>query len=136
MTEFITRNYGNNAFEIIIKTDSKENYKAAEAFARRLIDHAKPVTDNNVGCNWIPVTERLPEEHDSIFKSLYGTKNWLPGMFLKTSGMVLASIEKEDGTRMVKGMYTKDGVWYMDNLPWAKKVTHWMPLPEPPMEGE
>lgn len=42
MTEFITRNYGNENFEIIIKTDSKEHYKATEDFARRLIDHAKP----------------------------------------------------------------------------------------------
>lgn len=42
MTEFITRNYGNENFEIIIKTDSKEHYKATENFARWLIDHAKP----------------------------------------------------------------------------------------------
>ena len=42
MTEFITRNYGNKEFEIIIKTDSKEHYKAAEDFARKLIDHEKP----------------------------------------------------------------------------------------------
>ena len=45
MTEFITRNYGNKDFEIIIKTDSKEHYKETEDFARRLIDHAKPMTD-------------------------------------------------------------------------------------------
>ena len=44
MTEFISRKYGTNGFEIIIKTDSEEHYKATEAFARRLIDHAKPVT--------------------------------------------------------------------------------------------
>lgn len=44
-TEFITRNYGNKEFEIIIKTDSKEHYKATEEFARRLIDHAKPQTN-------------------------------------------------------------------------------------------
>ena len=42
MTEFITRNYGNKEFEVIIKTDSKEQYKAAEDFARKLIDHEKP----------------------------------------------------------------------------------------------
>ena len=42
MTEFITRNYGNENFEIIIKTDSKEHYKATENFARGLIDHTKP----------------------------------------------------------------------------------------------
>lgn len=45
MTEFITRNYGNKECEIIIKTDSKEHYKATEDFARRLIDHAKPKTN-------------------------------------------------------------------------------------------
>ena len=45
MTEFISRNYGNNAFEVIIKTDSKEHYKATEDFARRLIDHKKPMTN-------------------------------------------------------------------------------------------
>ena len=44
MTEFVSRKYGTNSFEIIIKTDSEEHYKATEAFARRLIDHAKPVT--------------------------------------------------------------------------------------------
>ena len=27
MTEFITRNYGNKEFEVIIKTDSEEHYK-------------------------------------------------------------------------------------------------------------
>lgn len=43
MTEFITRNYGNKEFEVIIKTDSKEHYKVAEDFARKLIDHEKPV---------------------------------------------------------------------------------------------
>ena len=59
MTEFISRNYGNDAFEVIIKTDSEEHYKAAENFARQLIDHAKPVTDNNVGGNMIPYSERV-----------------------------------------------------------------------------
>ena len=44
MTEFITRSYGNKEFEVIIKTDSKEHYKATEDFARRLIDHNKPLT--------------------------------------------------------------------------------------------
>ena len=44
MTEFISRKYGNDGYEIIIKTDSHEHYKAAEDFARRLIDHAKPMT--------------------------------------------------------------------------------------------
>ena len=43
MTEFISRNYGNEGYEIIIKTDSHEHYRATEDFARRLIDHSKPM---------------------------------------------------------------------------------------------
>lgn len=42
MTGFITRSYGNKEFEVIIKTDNKEHYKAAEDFARKLVDHEKP----------------------------------------------------------------------------------------------
>ena len=45
MTEFITRSYGQKKFEVIIKTDSEEHYKDAEDFARRLIGHAKPLTN-------------------------------------------------------------------------------------------
>ena len=45
MTEFITRNYGQKEFEVIIKTDNKDHYKATEDFARKLIDHAKPQTN-------------------------------------------------------------------------------------------
>ena len=45
MTEFISRNYGNEGYEIIIKTDSHEHYRATEEFARRLIDHAKHATN-------------------------------------------------------------------------------------------
>lgn len=47
MTEFISRNYGNEGYEIIIKTDSHEHYRATEEFARRLIDHAKPATNSD-----------------------------------------------------------------------------------------
>ena len=45
MTEFITRNYGNKEFEVIIKTDSEEHYKETQDFARKLINHAKPQTN-------------------------------------------------------------------------------------------
>lgn len=41
MTELITRNHGNKEFEVIIKTDDKEHYKAVEDFARKLIDREK-----------------------------------------------------------------------------------------------
>ena len=84
---------------------------------------------------WIPVTERLPEERDSIFTSFYGTAKWQDGMFLKCSDTVLASVEYEDGKRRVKAIITKDGKWDLSKMYRASKVTHWMPLPEPP-KGE
>ena len=45
MTDFISRKYGKEGYEIIIKTDSHEHYRATEDFARRLIDHSKPATN-------------------------------------------------------------------------------------------
>ena len=48
MTEFISRNYGNEGYEIIIKTDSYEHYRAAEDFARRLSGHSKPETNADI----------------------------------------------------------------------------------------
>ena len=45
MTEFITRDYGQKEFEVIIKTDNKDHYEQAEAFARKLIDHEKQQTE-------------------------------------------------------------------------------------------
>lgn len=83
---------------------------------------------------WIPVTERLPEEHDSIFAKLYGTERFLPGMFKTISENVLAVFVLEDGRKRVKETHTNEGKWNMSGVYGAKEVTHWMPLPEPPKE--
>lgn len=120
--------------KLIVLMDEYDYPSSVGGMADHLI--ANGVTfakDTNVH-SWIPVTERLPKERDSIFKKLYGTKQWLPGMFCTVSDNVLASIEREDGTRCVRYMHTQGGEWNLDSMPWAKKVTHWMPLPEPPKE--
>lgn len=83
---------------------------------------------------WIPVTERLPEEHDSIFTKLYGTERWMPGMVKTISDNVIAAFVLTDGRRKVKETHTSDGKWYMREVLGAKEVTHWMPLPKPPKE--
>lgn len=49
-----------------------ENVDPLEAVADFLLDNG--VTFQK----WIPVSERMPKEHDSIFKKLYGTKNGFP----------------------------------------------------------
>ena len=117
MTEFISRKYGNEGYEIIIKTDSHEHYKASEEFARRLIDHAKPVTDNNDGCKWISVTERLPDAHGTFIVALY-----------------MHSRKRKYSDSATFDSVTKK---WRTHLFWGKgmKITHWMPLPEPPKGG-
>lgn len=44
-TEFISRKYGTQGYEVIIKTDNEKHYETAVDFARVLIDHAKPMTN-------------------------------------------------------------------------------------------
>jgi len=68
---------------------------------------------------WIPVEERLPEESD--------------GMVLFTNGKAVTSGYRNHMFRMSgeEGIYApaiRKGGGYM-------RVTHWMPLPEPPKEG-
>ena len=112
MTEFITRNYGNKEFEIIIKTDSPEHYRATEDFARRLIDHAKPVTEKR----WIPVEERLPDRF----------------------GVFVVAISEPGRMRVGKDCADFDpfAKTWLPSMCWDRgyKVSHWMPLPEPPKE--
>ena len=67
-------------------------------------------TDNNVGGKWIPVTERLPEQYESVVAwTMYGE---------------MGEVE-HDGSHFL---------WAYDND--FAAVTHWMPFPEPPKEGE
>jgi len=114
MTEFISRSYGNKEFEVIIKTDSADHFKATEQFARELIDHGKP-------SNWIPVTERLPE--------------FIPDNARKYLTLCTGAIDGKPYCELLwfgrRGWYRYDSEW---GDVWYKNVTHWMPLPEPPTE--
>ena len=80
---------------------------------------------------WIPVEERLPEEHDSIFAKLKGTDQWHKGMFEKVSDDVNVTIEYSNGERKTITMHTKDGQWSVRNTFISFKVISWKPLPEP-----
>lgn len=71
-------------------------------------------TENHVGGKWIPVTERLPVD-------------WCP---------VLVMV-REVGEPLL-GSY-RENVWFHER--WNTTfidgaVTHWMPIPEPPKEGD
>ena len=58
---------------------------------------------------WIPVTERLPE----------------------TDGLYLVSVKNDHKRRYSKTAWYEKQSWFA-----RQDVTHWMPLPEPPKEGE
>lgn len=57
-----------DTYDIVIHCKTEEEQK-------EVIEH--------LSTNWIPVSERLPEEHDSIFAKFKGTDNWKRGMFEK-----------------------------------------------------
>lgn len=67
---------------------------------------------------WIPVTERLPESGKFVLL-FYAKTNRNPTQFAKNTMAV---------GRYEYGMFLVEGC--------AAQVTHWMPLPEPPKEGE
>lgn len=80
---------------------------------------------------WISVSERLPEEHDSIFAKFKGTNNWKRGMFEKTSKYVIATVVFDDGTVLVEQAHTTDGIWRTDKKVLGGTVVAWMDYPEP-----
>lgn len=93
-----------------------------------LISHIEPQ-------KWIPCSERMPEEHDSIFSRFYGTEKWRDAMFRKTSKIVIITVEHLDGTRQTAPCHTMDGEWNQ-SMKGMGKVLAWMPLPEPYKEEE
>ena len=79
----------------------------------------KSVTDNNVGGKWIPVTERLPKLETYIYSVdvLF---------YVPYDSIYVGYVNLETGTWKCR---------HSRELFAAGKVTHWMPLPEPP-KGE
>ena len=80
---------------------------------------------------WIACSERLPEEHDSMFAKLKGTDKWSDAMFEKISDDVNTTVEFEDGTRKTMTLHTNDGKWNTQNRIVKFNVVAWQPLPKP-----
>lgn len=76
--------------------------------------------DNNVGRTWIPVTDRFPEEDVSVL------------VLCKNHAMFVGFYR----------VYSQEGRWHTKTALNSSKllnkgrVTHWMPLPEPPKEDD
>ena len=107
------------------------DYAAAfETAIEALEKQAAKQATSNYTSEWIPVSERLPEEHDTIFAKFKGTDKWIDSMFAKKSDKVNVTVEFDDGSRMTQTLYTIDGEWKREtNI--KHKVIAWRPLPEP-----
>ena len=65
---------------------------------------------------WIPVTERLPETFKHVLVNI-------PGMTPHPT--------------VQEAVLEKNGMWYSNGFRYsAEEITHWMPLPAAPKEGE
>ena len=92
----------------------------AEQFADYLIANGVTfATDTNAGSKWISVEDRLPEPCVSVLTLRRRLEDGA------CSQRVDSTIPIYDGTF----------AWFSDTHSWKTKVTHWMPLPEPPKEG-
>lgn len=96
------------------------------------------LVDKAESFEWIPVSERLPEEYDSVFAELYGTDKWDDTLWRTRSKRVLVTIEHESGIRSVTESYITDGKWTLGKRATLSKykVVAWMPLPNPYKENE
>lgn len=83
---------------------------------------------------WISVTERMPDEHESLFARYKGTDKWFNGMFMTISDLVIICAEYENGERIVKTANTTEGIWKVKDSFYPCRVTHWIPLPNPKKE--
>nr|DAE90479.1 MAG TPA: Protein of unknown function (DUF551) [Caudoviricetes sp.] len=106
-----------DSYDVVIHCETEEEQK-------KVIERLKAK-------NWIPVSERLPEEYDSIFAKFKGTDNWKRGMFEKTSKYVIATVIFDDGAVLVEQAHTTDGIWRTDNEVLGGTVVAWMEYPEP-----
>lgn len=86
---------------------------------------------------WIPCSERLPEEHDSMFIKFKGTKKWSTAMFERKSDEVIVTVADDAGRTVTTSAHTTDGKWRCDLVRiHGYRIVAWMPLPEPYRESE
>ena len=132
MSEYIEREAAYKDFEKCNSENPKWTPSRVKALiARQKAADVAPVRHGR----WIPVTERLPDEHESLFARYKGTDKWRNAMFTTISDRVIVCAEYENGKRIVKTANTVDGVWKVKDIFCPCRVTHWMQMPLPP-KGE
>lgn len=116
--------------------EREDGYKPTMEEMSKSMDLLKDLANKADPLEWIPVSEKLPEEHDSIFAKLYGTDKWDSNLWRTTSNRVLVTVEYNDGTRIVEESHTRDGVWADEKKCINCKVVAWSPFPNPYKEQD
>ncbi len=127
-----------NELDKLIETiarDTRIGRNSCEAIVEdinRLAEEYEAVA-KNATTTWILVSERLPEEHDSMFAKFKGTDKWKSAMFEKISDVVNVTVADENGKAVTTHAHTIDGKWCCDLLGLNKscRITAWCPYPAP-----
>lgn len=108
-----------------IMTNKEVGRKQSEGMARAMNiirSHMEEGEDTNVGSNWIPCSERLPNEIE--FQEAY-CRNQYAAEFLVTI----------KGATRPTTLYFKNNSWFDEERNYYK-VAAWQPLPEPYKGGK
>ena len=123
-------------FHLMCGAERKDGYEPTMEEISNSIDLLIDLANKADSFEWIPVSERLPDEHDSVFAKSYGTDKWNNMFWRTTSNRVIATIKYNDGTAIVKEAFTHDGEWTVEKKNINCKVIAWMPFPNPYKENE
>lgn len=118
------------------EADGYQEPRTAGDFCWESKNILQELVDKAESFEWIPVSEKLPDEHESIFAKSYGTDKWDNMFWRTTSNRVIAAIKYNDGTVIVKEAFTHDGEWTVEKKKINCKVIAWMPFPKPYKEKE
>ena len=118
------------AITVLAESNIRESYEIEMVALSDVKKIVQEVAEEYNG-GWIPCSDRLPEEHDSMFAKLKGTDKWSDAMFENISDDLNATVEFEDGTRKTMTLHTNDGKWNTNNRIVKFNVIAWQPLPEP-----
>ena len=79
---------------------------------------------------WIPVTERLPELDQEVLVYAVGKIDGFIGdsVYALTERVLFKFFPSSEGTEEWRSPWQ----YFMEDY----EITHWMPLPEPPMDNE
>ena len=91
------------------------------SYANQIAEEAADAIEELSKPHWIPVTERLPKEEKKIY--------WC------CTNMGIMCECRWTNNRWGLGESEKWG-WNIMDVPQYQKVTHWMPLPQPPKEEQ